>query len=668
MFISKIVLCNMFAYYGEVSIEFRKDFKNLYCIYGDNGYGKTSFIRCAKLLFLGTGLLNQMQKPHPVIERFSKNKLTVNHFIRGNAQWRGILNTKACSELTNEFFIYYEGYTQDKRFSIKRSWHNVYENLKEILELEIGADVYINDEAQSRLDMILPQNFVEFFFFDGEEIESISDNLQTQLREKIEEILHIKPLNIVIEQIKKLDEELRHNEIKNEKLKNELFKKNKDKENKNADIELKQKELQNREYERDEYQKDIEKKTRDKDQYVASVDKEIGELEIQKDRLEERIANIKEESLKQNLKQVIFAGNELLLTKLEKELDDIENNGQRGDIEILKRLLPDIKEIIINEVSKKSSSEKLDANKKYFSDMIDSIPLKLESKIFSQSHISTSLLMSLRLSLQSARHNTLQKDISNIKNSKDRLTEILKDIEELSYDDSIREKKQILEQEISALKTKEDFAKKDIETLKDSLKELRIELEIIERDIFSMEQGINTERIEDKLHLLECLKRSIEEYKNRLIPKLKDELHIFILENYQKLLPNDNVANLEINDNFEIKLKDSNGKNIIIANQSSGQKQILAISILWALSRLSNSNIPFIMDTPLSRIDFKNRARIIQQFYKQESQVIILPHAGEMGVREYEFARPNLAGLYKIDNSNDRVEAKIKVASIDEII
>lgn len=74
------------------------------------------------------------------------------------------------------------------------------------------------------------------------------------------------------------------------------------------------------------------------------------------------------------------------------------------------------------------------------------------------------------------------------------------------------------------------------------------------------------------------------------------------------------------------------------------------------------------MDTPLSRIDSKNRARIIQQFYKQESQVIILPHAGEMGVREYEFARPNLAGLYKIDNSNDRVEAKIKVASIDEII
>ena len=57
MFIQKITICNLFAYYGEVSVLFNKlPNKRLYCIYGDNGFGKTSFIRCAKLLFAGVGL------------------------------------------------------------------------------------------------------------------------------------------------------------------------------------------------------------------------------------------------------------------------------------------------------------------------------------------------------------------------------------------------------------------------------------------------------------------------------------------------------------------------------------------------------------------------------------------------------------------------------------
>lgn len=52
MFIRKITICNLLVYYGEVSVEFKKqEGKNLYCIYADNSLGKTSFIRCAKLLF-----------------------------------------------------------------------------------------------------------------------------------------------------------------------------------------------------------------------------------------------------------------------------------------------------------------------------------------------------------------------------------------------------------------------------------------------------------------------------------------------------------------------------------------------------------------------------------------------------------------------------------------
>ena len=81
MFIYKITICNLFAYYGEVSVEFQKqNGKNLYCIYGDNGFGKTSFIRCAKLLFLGTGGVSE-NLPN-AIGRFAPKESNYKKFIK----------------------------------------------------------------------------------------------------------------------------------------------------------------------------------------------------------------------------------------------------------------------------------------------------------------------------------------------------------------------------------------------------------------------------------------------------------------------------------------------------------------------------------------------------------------------------------------------------------
>lgn len=134
------------------------------------------------------------------------------------------------------------------------------------------------------------------------------------------------------------------------------------------------------------------------------------------------------------------------------------------------------------------------------------------------------------------------------------------------------------------------------------------------------------------------------------------------------LFTNDNIAELEIGEDFEIHLKNKDGEAVIVESQSSGQKQILAICIFWALSELSNSKIPLIIDTPLSRIDARNRANIIRYYYAKGEQVIILAHSGEIGLKEYEYAKPHLAGLYKIYNDEDRRHANIKAAKIEEIL
>ena len=148
MFISKITICNLFAYYGKVEVEFKKiEGKNLYCIYGNNGFGKTSFIRCAKLLFLGMGI-KEAEIPS-VIQRFAPNVKSVKQLLKGNANtWAGILNKAATKEGLEDFFVSFEGALGDKSFILTRAFINVYREIEEKLTLKLDKETLNDEEAQ----------------------------------------------------------------------------------------------------------------------------------------------------------------------------------------------------------------------------------------------------------------------------------------------------------------------------------------------------------------------------------------------------------------------------------------------------------------------------------------------------------------------------------------
>lgn len=241
-------------------------------------------------------------------------------------------------------------------------------------------------------------------------------------------------------------------------------------------------------------------------------------------------------------------------------------------------------------------------------------------------------------------------------------------IDELQVDEYTQSKREELEKEIEELQEQQKSLEEELTEVNAEFKDFSLKKEEIERRIYHLEQRINTERIDNKLKILNALEKSVNSYKIKLIHKLRAELKVKILEKYKLLLPNDNIQDLEINEKFEIRLKGAREQIVIIESQSSGQKQILAIAIFWALSELSKSQIPLIIDTPLGRIDSTNRRHIIQNYYAQNLQTIILPTDSEISEREYQYAKPHIARLYKIDNNADRSHATIKNASIDEIL
>ena len=665
MFISKITICNLFAYYGKVEVEFRKvEGKNLYCIYGNNGFGKTSFIRCAKLLFLGIGV-KEVEIPN-VVKRFAPNISSVKKLLKGDSNtWAGILNKVAIKEGREDFFISFEGTSGDNFFTLTRSFKNVYGEIEEKLTFKLDKEILNNERAQERINTILPPNLTEFFFFDGEELGELSNNLRKEFQGKIEEILQIKPLDTLIKQIQNYKDELIKSEMTNKEQQHILDNKMRDEQRCESDLNHNKELLKSINHLMEEKDAQIKRLQKKIEKLSADSNKEQEELIREKNELDKELSSLKER-LKESIKSVIFVSNKALLHDLRAQIQKLESSKSTSDIEAFKRLLPDFKEFMNEELKNEEIFEVLDI--KSIEYIIDKFPHKLESKSFTDSFITHNMLTPLRESLARLENVSLAQDVIDIKNTKDKLTQVKNDIDELSNDNATRERQKELKEEIGALGSEKSQKEQEKEHIKNELKNLEITKERLNKEIDALRQNINTERIDSKLRILESLQTSIEQYRKKLNNKLRDELHSLILQNYQKLLPNDNIKELSISEDFEITLKDENSELIIVESQSSGQKQILAIAIFWALSKLSNSHLPLIIDTPLARIDSENRARIIQNYYASDSQVIILPHSGEMGEKEYEYAKPYLAGLYKIDNEADRKHATIKSARKEEIL
>lgn len=107
--------------------------------------------------------------------------------------------------------------------------------------------------------------------------------------------------------------------------------------------------------------------------------------------------------------------------------------------------------------------------------------------------------------------------------------------------------------------------------------------------------------------------------------------------------------------NFRTKLVSSKGFEIDKNRLSAGEKQIYALAILESLGKASGRKLPFIIDTPLGRLDSKHRAKIVNEFFpKVNEQVIILSTDTEVDEAFFADLEPSISHSYEIqyDSTN----------------
>ena len=80
---------------------------------------------------------------------------------------------------------------------------------------------------------------------------------------------------------------------------------------------------------------------------------------------------------------------------------------------------------------------------------------------------------------------------------------------------------------------------------------------------------------------------------------------------------------------------------------SAGERQLLAISLLWGLARASGRPLPTIIDTPLGRLDSSHRRHMIDRYFPVAShQVILLSTDEEIDIESLERLLPYVGRRY----------------------
>ena len=519
-------------------------------------------------------------------------------YIKGNENFEGLISknkNNAKIEIETDKFKIIRKFPEDEVILIK------------------DEEEYFGLEAQEIINQVFPENLNNFFFFDGEKIQEIANFENEEFKEMLENVLK---LDIYDKSIKDLDN--LHKKIIRESLDKESLKSLKEKENKKEKLLNEIKKLENQ------YQNLVSK-----EKNLQSQEKTIMKKSSKTKKLEKQLNEKKEQfnSLLAEFKKIILYKLPLLLNPilLDKMKQDINNYDDLGiDIEVL-----------LNK--KKEFLDKIqDPN---IEKIFDEVFLK-EKKGFINSSKIKPLLNFENIDIKQLLTNlsNLKYEIENIENLKNSDNSLFEEIFELQKE-IVNIQNEIIKIENKHFVYKEEFINIEKEIKK--LEKIEFENKLINKKLEIIQNSINALN-EIKISLKSKKRPILENLINQKFIKLKKE--------------NFAIKKIILNDEFNIFLINEDNQKLSVLSASSGQKQIIAMSLIWGVSEYLNKEIPIIIDTPLGRLDITNQNLMLKEFYPNVSkQVIMLPTPSELRADEFNLLNNYISDVYCLNPKKPKV-------------
>jgi len=160
--------------------------------------------------------------------------------------------------------------------------------------------------------------------------------------------------------------------------------------------------------------------------------------------------------------------------------------------------------------------------------------------------------------------------------------------------------------------------------------------------------------VDDKRRLVEHVDRvraTLEALRAAANRRHVGQISELILEALNRLLRKENlITEVHIDpDTFAIELTGSDSRHLPAQDLSAGERQLLAVALLWGLARASGQPLPVVIDTPLGRLDGSHRGHLIERYFPYAShQVVLLSTDTEIDDAAYKRIAKHVGRSYQL--------------------
>lgn len=636
--IKKIHLQNWRCYENQtIEFDLNTD-KNIWIVWGLNGYGKTSILEAVLWCLYGNEIVSPKRLIKAEVDSEDRSPEKQGYFY--------FPNVKANSEL--ELSVSLTLQNKDRSYIISRVAKRVKRGrsfFAEVSEASFNLNGKLKTDSRERIDLLLPRSCREFFFFDGEKIKEYSNITQTEeTRKAIESILGIPEIiNLKTDTknaAKKFEQKINRANSSNKKLQDintELFR----------------------------LTHEIAAK---RDRLATAIEEHSQEIKILED-IRERASQISELRDKLNQLRKLKQQQQELTQRLEKAEQEIDKVLKVASIPMMQKLIKEMADDLQTKtltntrisISIDQLRELLEANTCICGNCIG----EKESNFISQQLKSiedagivleeNSRIESLRMDLKRISKYKIP-DLDRLLLDRDRFVDDIEEIKQVT-DKLKKDTETVSEKETDEIWRKFGQQEQAVKDAGQTIERLRSEIEFLQQqqETLKRQRGelLNSDREMSMLNKQFQLAQGLY--------KAVDELIDWYTENCQQTIENqasrfhkivtnkpDEYEGIVLKNGYNLRLKQTNGDIVNPQSLSEGEKQALVFPFIAGLNLASGKAAPLMIDTPFGKLDGTHQENIVKSLPQIPSQVILLATDRDLPKNILNLLRPNIVQIHKI--------------------
>lgn len=644
MRINKLVITDFGPYRGRNEIELTSNDDSPIVLFGGkNGAGKTTLFDAIGFCLHGKSSLGR-RTARKDYEQAIRSKL--HEYPDGKAD---------SAAVRLEFKYAHMG--EVDHYSVERSWRDRGKSIVEDLEVRRNGQVpseLNEDQWQDFLKELVPPGVSQLFFFDGEKIQELASAVEsdTDFEDSMYSLLGL-------DLIERLDTDLsiyisrKLDESGVEGINEEIDELRKERDSFEQELE----DFTQEKEEKEQRLKELESKIENKESKIAQ---EGGSYADKREELKERRAelNANIDQYEGQIREIAEGAYPFTLAPdlCQSVVDRLQTETERQNKATARDELTDELDDVLKD---EDIWEEMDLPEDQLGHVAERIQDKLQGRLQIEEE-DPELAHQFSEAQRQEIYSLVDKALNNVP---DQLAEATENLE-----GATRERQEVesglgkapdqevispLIEDLNELTEEKGAVKSRLEELEEEISKAQTKLERKENEIENkLEEKARVEGVSERADLASDVRDAVQDFREELAKKKLRKLESRLSERYITLSNKGEFYDeIEIDEGtLDISIKTIHGNKKPHTELSAGERQIFATSLLWALAEISDRPLPFIVDTPLGRLDNDHRDNLITHFFPEAAhQVIIFSTDTEIDDDQYRKLEGYISQAYHLE-------------------